>query len=125
MLPELPKQNKQDEAAFGLLFRSWHRKSMVEGVFELKHSKGKAVIRRDVVEAGQVAWGMEIMTKGRLIRVIGSTGEPDYVWAKCPSYVVVRWVGCFTLIRMDVWIGMGKTIKEDEAKQKALVVVSL
>lgn len=128
MLPNLPKQNKQCEASFGLKFRAWHKKNPIHGVFELKYAKDGKVLAFDALAPEQIAYGLEIKRVGRLVRVVGSVGEPDYAFMKGPAYVVVRYASCFTIIDIDVWVNE-KTVSERKsltvlrAREVATIVV--
>ena len=72
MLPELPKQHKDPEAQFGLLFRKWLKandREMRSCSFELKHTRGAASLPFDSVKPEQLAYAAQIAGNGALIRV--------------------------------------------------------
>ena len=130
-LPDLPKQNKSAEADFGLRFRKWiaeHRPTESGVAYELKHCRGESSIPFDAVEPEQLAYGGKIEARGELVRVMGSRGEPDYLWVHGPSWIVCGYVGFWCMIRRDRWIwernmGKRKSLTADRAKEIAELVV--
>ena len=101
-LPPLPKQHKTKEADFGLVFRRWAEGQGFTGseFFELKDTRGALSLPFSAVEVEQIAYMTEIQFKGRLTRIEGHVGEPDYGWLKGPCYVVVRYPSCFCVISL-------------------------
>ena len=131
MLPELPKQNKSTEADFGLTFRKWIRANppkVMGEVYELKHTRGEDYLAFDAVEPEQVAYGGKIEARGELVRVMGSRGEPDYIWVHGPSWIVVKYPTFWCMIRRDKWLwernmGKRKSLTSARAREIADVVV--
>ena len=119
-LPTLPRQIKQKEASFGVLFRAWIIKHpRYSCTLELKQTKTDS-IPFSAVEPAQVAWALQISgPKGALVRVQGLTGEPDYIWCcNMPAYVVIRYPRSFHLISIGTWL-----MERDGSKRKSLTEV--
>lgn len=131
-LPPLPRQKKQDEAEFGVSFRRWWATAgLPSASFELKHTHGEAFCPLSEVSDAQIAHGMMIERGGDLIRVLGGSGEPDYVALKgSPAYIVVRYPSCFVLVRVPAWVaerarGTRSSLTEARAQEIAEVVVNV
>lgn len=127
ILPELTKQLKRREADFGLQFRKWVKPG-VGAAFELKHSHGADSLPYDAVEPEQLAWLTEIKLKGRLVRVMGGTGEPDYVWSQGPAFIVIRYPSMFCLVDVLVFVAEEKdstrrSLTAPRAREIAEIVV--
>lgn len=126
--PPLPKQNNHKEATFGLKFRRYTEKNpTISSAYELKQVSGDSVAFSAVTES-QIAWLLKIKHKGALIRVIGTTGEPDYVWVHGPAHVVVKFKSCFCIIDIDTWLKEKehlKSLKSERAQEIAKLTVNL
>lgn len=99
---------RNKEAIFGQLFRHWMRANASQWPtcsFELKQTKSK-YIPFGAVEAHQLDYGDAITHgNGVLVRVQGTSGEPDYIWLrKEPSYIVIRFPHCFVVITVEAFI---------------------
>jgi len=125
-LPDLPKQNKQAEAEFGLYFRRWvksYAHELRSCSFELKHTHGAGSLPFNEVKGEQIAFASMIAGDGVLIRVIGMGGEPDYVWMRhAPAYVVIRYPSCFCVIAMKLFVverntSDRKSLTEERARE--------
>ena len=132
MLPPLPKQRRQHEAEFGLLFRRWIEKHpRPSGSYELKDAHGEDRLPFARLKAEQVAYANKINHGGALIRVLGINGEPDYVWLyRAPAYVVIRYPRCFTIIDVGDYVWerdntKHRSLSVDRAKVVAIEVVDL
>lgn len=96
-LPELPKQNKQLEADFGIKLRNWlktHHPKFVSCTFETKDSHGKDYLNYSEVTEKQIAHALLISSdEGDLIRVSsGTEGAPDYnYYRNAPAYIVIHY----------------------------------
>lgn len=80
-LPELPKQKKRNEAAFGITFRRWWETIRVPGTFELKDTRGKKSLPFSAVDPEQVSFGLAAESKGGVLArvTVGTTGTSDYI----------------------------------------------
>lgn len=125
-LPSLPKQNKHKEASFGIQFRRWiEEHPMVSSSYELKYATGERMAFSAVTDA-QIAWALKIKHKGALIRVKGTSGQPDYVWVHGPAHIVIRYPSFFCLIDIDIFIlEKGKSLWPSRAREIAVTVVEL
>lgn len=125
-LPDLPKQNKKQEADFGLELRKWiHLLGLENCSFELKHTRGKKSFYLKELKNEQIAYASKIESdEGQLIRVIGSNGEPDYIYLrKRPAYTIIKYPHNFYIIRtIDLLLerSNSKSISEDRAKILAI-----
>lgn len=131
-LPPLPRQNKSAEAEFGILFRKWiGRNPQPTGAYELKHTRGSGVLAWSAVEGPQVAHGRKIMGEGILIRVMGTKGEPDYVWMRGePAWVVIRYPRFWCIIGMEAFVrerdgGGAKSLSDSQARLIASTVIEI
>jgi len=132
MLPELPKQNKKQETAFGLKLREWIEKNLrVTCSMETKDSRGKDYLNFNDVTEGQVNFAIAINSdKGVLIRVTGLDGEPDFVYLRNePAYIVVKYPRCFCLIDIKTFVlekgrSKAKSLTSSRAKEIAEVIHS-
>lgn len=92
-MPPLPQFNKKKEATFGIVFRKWIKsKGFQSSGWELKQTETDS-IAFNVVKDKQVYWMLALSSeKGALIRVIGATGEPDYIWGRnMPCHVFIKY----------------------------------
>lgn len=132
MLPTLPKQNNKKEAGFGLMFRKWIEKNpRFSCSLEMKQTATDS-IPFSCVEEEQLIYGMAIRSeRGVLIRVVGTKGEPDYIWCRnMPSYVVIKFPKFFCLIPVPIFIqeketSTRKSLISSRAKEISTVVVDL
>lgn len=128
MLPDLPQQNQKKEADFGLKLKKWMVKNpMYSCALETKYSKGNTFTMSEV-EPEQLAWGMKIRSnEGVMVRVIGRTGEPDYIWCRnMPSYIVIKYPKMFCLIAVPTFIqerDKQKSLTQSRASDIATIVV--
>lgn len=116
-LPPLPKQNKDEEARFGIQLRKWLKTHpQYSCTLELKQTETDN-LPFSALEPEQIAWGLAIdSSKGALIRVQGLRGEPDYVWCRnMPSYVAIRYPGAFCLIALKAFLA-----ERDASRRKSL-----
>lgn len=123
-LPELPRQNKQKEASFGVDFRyDIEEISPPKTIcFELKHTRGKDSFPFSEVKDKQIAYARKIK-KGCLVRIQGVSGEPDYIWlAGVDTYVSIKYAsGKSYHIEMEQFVkqketSTKKSLSEDQAK---------
>lgn len=129
-LPALPKQNKKKEADFGLYLRRWLKEHpQFSMAMELKQTEGNSIPFKEVKDE-QLAYAFKIRSnEGVLIRVLGTNGEPDYIWLRnMPSYIFVKFPKFFCAISPDVWVSLKersprKSLSSDEAKSSASIVV--
>ena len=135
MLPDLPKTKQDQEAEFGLLFRKWinaHKDYFDESCsFELKHTRGEDYLPYDELGAAQIAYASKITGEGVLVRVIGSDGQPDYIWMRhAPSHIAIRYpkFWCVLLVGDFVWernMGKRKSLTSARAREIAIKVVEV
>lgn len=96
-LPELPRQNKQAEADFGLKLRAWlksHTPKFTSCTFETKDSRGKDYINFSEITPKQIAHALATGSdEGDLIRVSsGTEGAADYNYHRNdPAYIVIHY----------------------------------
>lgn len=116
-LPPLPVQHKTKEADFGLVFRRWAGEMGFGSsyFFELKDTRGSYALPFSAVKVEQVAYMTEIQFKGRLTRIEGHVGEPDYGWLRGECFVVIRYPSCFTVIALMDYI-----LEEKESTRRSL-----
>lgn len=94
------------EADFGVLFRHWLRANpQYTCAYELKQSKDTALPFASL-EPNQIAYLSSIASDvGTLIRVLGVSGEPDYVYLRnAPANVVVKFPDEFHIISIGTWL---------------------
>lgn len=94
------------EALFGLRFRHWIRSDPQSSApYELKQTTTDA-LRFSELKEKQIDWLRAAKTdKGVLIRVQGTSGEPDYAYySNAPAWVVVRFPTCFCIIDIDAFV---------------------
>lgn len=99
---------RNKEAKFGQLFRHWMRANASQWPtcsFELKQT-GSNTIPFGAVEAHQLDYGEAISNgNGVMVRVQGTSGEPDYIWLrKEPSFIVIKYSHCFCIITVEAFI---------------------
>ena len=105
-LPDLPKQHAKKEADFGVRFRAWLRANpRYSCAFELKQTS-QGSIPFSCLEDHQAAYLEAIKSdKGALVRVQGTSGEPDYIYLrKFPACVVIRFPKAFHIIDVDTFL---------------------
>lgn len=117
-LPELPKQNKKQEADFGVEFRHWWDKNSIKGTFELKDSRGKNSIPFSCFEEDQETVArLARSSKGVLVRVsVGTPGTADYIGLiDDPTYIAIRFPSGFYLLSIEDFIK-----ERDSSNRKSL-----
>lgn len=132
MLPSLPKQIKKREADFGLVFRTWITKHpQVSSAWELKQTTADS-ISFSCVEDQQLLWLEAInSSKGALIRVQGTSGQPDYLYLRnAPAHIFIKFPKVWCAITISTWIlekerSKRKSLTVDRAREIAVKVVSL
>lgn len=118
MLPDLPKQNKKQEADFGVRFRRWWERAGMYAPYELKDSRGENSIAFSELSEDQERIGrLAKSDKGVLIRIInGTPGSPDYVGFKnSPYWVVIKYPKCAEIIDLDTLL-----LERSRSKRKSL-----
>lgn len=117
-MPPLPKQNKEEEAKFGLdLKKSLSKHPLPVTTFiELKQTE-KDSIPFSCITSQQIAYANNISSdEGILIRIIGSDGQPDYVWARnSPSYLGIKYPKGSVYISVETFI-----LERDTSRRKSL-----
>ncbi len=129
-LPQLPKQIQKKEAAFGIKLKKWMTENpRYSCALEVKYTSTNSLPFAEVKEE-QLIYGMAISSdKGAWIRVIGSNGEPDYIWLRnTPSYIVIKYPKFFVLIGVETFIlekkrSTRKSLTDQRAKEIAIVTV--
>lgn len=107
MLPNLPKQNKKQEADSSLIFRKWWEKNGMNAPYEMKDSRGKDRILFSEISDDQIRIGlMANSDKGVLIRVErGTVGSPDYIGFKnSPYWIVIKYPKSFEVIGIQTFM---------------------
>lgn len=97
---------RKREADFGVLFRHWLKANPRHScAFELKQTTKKS-IPFSCLEDHQIDYLQAIKgSKGVLIRVQGTNGEPDYIYLRnCPAKVVLKFPKVFHLIDIDAFV---------------------
>lgn len=132
-LPELPRQNKQKEADFGLVFRKWWKDQEVKllGEFELKDTRGKPSLAfSEVSHEQEVIARLAMSKRGVLVRrASGTTGMADYSGlVAVPYYLVVRYPEFWCIIPFEKFIkerdkSKRKSLTAEEAKDISIVVI--
>lgn len=116
-LPDLPKQYKTREAAFGLKLRKWLATNpIITCTIETKQTKTDSIPFSEVAPE-QVAFGMAVKSdKGVLVRVQGMSGESDYIYLRNePAFVVIKYPTSFHFIDMAAFI-----LERDRSKRRSL-----
>lgn len=117
-LPNLPKQNKKQEADFGIAFRRWWEKKGKNAPYELKDSRGKYSILFSEVTDDQITIGLAANSdKGALIRVSsGTLGAPDYVGLRnSPYWIVIKYPKSIEVIGIQTFV-----LEKERSKRKSL-----
>lgn len=120
------------ESKFGVLFRHWIKANpQYTCAYELKQT-AKRSIPFSALEDHQQAYLEAIRgNKGVLVRVMGTAGEPDYIYLRnCPARVVVKMLWGFHLIDIDTWVlekskSLRKSLTEARAREIATISVKL
>lgn len=84
----------KSESASAILFRHWLRANpQFTGAYEIKDTRGKSLLPFSDVPEHQINYGLAIKSsKGVLIRVQGTNGEPDYIYLRsAPSWIVIKY----------------------------------
>lgn len=118
MMPPLTKLNKDEEAKFGIdLRKSLSKHSLPVTTFiELKQTETTS-IPFNCITAQQIAYAKKISgDEGVLIRIIGSDGQPDYVWARnSPAYLGIKYPKGSVYISVETFV-----LERDSSKRKSL-----
>jgi len=118
-LPDLPKQNRNKEAKFGLRFREYIKyNKCLAGSYELKDSRGKSSISFSEVTQEQIDSALMCNSdKGQLIRIIqGTAGAPDYAFFRnSPAYIVIKYPHNFSIISIGTFL-----LEKSRSKRKSL-----
>lgn len=129
-LPDLPKQNKQHESDFSVIFEKWFDPKKFESCsIELKDTRGAKVFNLKEWKQKQRTHALKNKSNtGNLIRTaIGSVGMADMHFLRnAYAYVVIRYPKAFYIIDADdlnAW--KLKSLKESEAEVLALYKVQL
>lgn len=120
------------ESKAAILFRHWLRANpSMSCAYEIKLTKGNSIPFR-ALEEHQADYLKAIKgKKGVLVRVIGTNGEPDYIYLRnFPARVVVKYPTSFELIDIDTWEiekhkSTRKSLTSARAKQISVVSVPL
>lgn len=120
------------ESDFGVLLRHWFKKNpRYSCSIECKQTTTDS-IPFNAVEQGQIDWALAISSpKGALVRVIGQSGEPDYIWCcNMPAYIAMRYPKFFCLIGIETFLlekgrSKRKSLTSERAKEVSVVVVPL
>lgn len=116
-LPELPKQIKKREAAFGLQFRRWVKREQIKSSpIELKQTITDS-ISFTCIKRKQIAYLKKAKSsEGILIRNNGGDGQPDYTfYANSPAWIVIRYPSMFFIIDIDAFL-----IEKQNSDRKSL-----
>jgi len=117
-MPPLPRQNKEEEASFGLdLKKSLSKYPLPITTFiELKQTE-KSYIPFDCITSQQIAYARKISSdEGVLVRIIGTDGQPDYVWARnSPAYMGIKYPKGSVYISVETFVS-----ERDSSKRKSL-----
>lgn len=117
-LPNLPQQNKKQEANSSLRFRKWWYKYGMNAPYEMKDSRGKDSILFSEVSDEQIQIALSANSpEGVLIRVErGTIGSPDYVGFKnSPYWIVIKYPKCFEVIGIQTFI-----LEKKRSRRKSL-----
>lgn len=123
---------KKREADFGITFRHWVRANPhFSAAYELKQTS-KSCIPFSCLEDHQAAYLEAIhSSKGVLIRVQGTNGEPDYIYLRNePAYVVIKFPTAFHIISITTWLmekarSSRKSLTAGRAKEISVTSVNL
>lgn len=128
MLPELPKQNKQEETKASLRFRKWIMNNpRYTSSIEMKDSRSKTSIRLSEITDEQVNYALAIQEgeKGVLIRTTGVKGLPDYIYLrKEPAYFCIKYPKGLCLINVNQIVHekkIAKSLSYSRAKDIAII----
>lgn len=118
MLPKLPKQNKKEEADFGLAFRAWWEIHKLPGEFELKDTRGKpSFLFSELSHEQEVIANLATSKRGVLVRrASGTIGGADYSGlVESPYWVAIRFPKFWCIISYKTLI-----LERDRSKRKSL-----
>ena len=120
-LPDLPKQNKNREALFSILFRHWIKAHPQKSCsFEIKQTSSDSIPFSKITQA-QIDYGKAIKSKkGVLLRTQAVTeGMPDYIYLRnIPAYIVIKYPRFFCIIDIDVFDAENKRSKRRSLTSK-------
>jgi hypothetical protein len=104
-LPDLPRTHKKPEADFGVKLRHIiNTLHLEQSSLELKHTRGSNSFPFAELGADQIAWGLKCKD-GAMIRVQGTSGEPDYVWMKgATPYIIIRYPKGEVVIKLETFL---------------------
>lgn len=120
---------KKHEATSALLLRSWLRANT--HVFpscgiECKDTRGKDIFNIKEYKEEQRNHALASASDhGNLMRTVGTTGIPDYVYLKkSPTYLMVKYPTCIAIFLVDdTFLAITQNIHVDEAKKIAKHVI--
>lgn len=121
---------KKREADFGLRFRAWLRANpRFSCAFELKQTSQGSILF-SCLEEHQADYLQAIKgDKGVLVRVQGTSGEPDYIYLRnFPACVVIRFPKAFHIIDVDTFLlEKGRSVRKSltHARAGELSIVSV
>lgn len=129
-LPNLPKQNKQHESDFSVVFEKWFDPKKFESCsIELKDTRGAKIFNLKEWKQKQRIHALKNKSDtGNLIRTaIGSVGMADMHFLRnAYAYVVIRFPKAFYVIDADDLANYPhKSLKETDAWLIAIYKVSL
>lgn len=134
-LPDLPRVLNQHEAKFGTKLAEWmyaNPGKFTTSSMETKDTKGKRYLSFSALEPQQVNYAKRINSpKGAFIRVMGTDGQPDYIWmVNAPAWIVIKYPDFFCMISIDNWEfekshTKAKSLTSIRAIQIATLVVEL
>lgn len=133
-LPDLPKQNKTQEADFGTdIFKPWWEKKRMPGTFELKDTRGESSLSFSEFEIDQrVIANLARSPKGVLIRVsVGTPGTADYIALMNEvTWIVIKYPEAFYIISTEAFVfeqvrNKRKSLTATRAKEISTISVPL
>lgn len=132
-LPDLPRVLNQKEAKFSERFLKWIAiHPQMTGSYEMKDSRGKSYLSFAAVEPQQVNYAKRINSdRGAMIRVIGSDGQPDYVYMRnAPAWIAINYPKFFCIVSINAWEleksrSKIRSLNEERARQIATTIVEL
>lgn len=111
---------KNYEAQFGILLRHWLKANPTfSQAYELKQTSSSSILF-SCLEEHQALYLQAIKSnKGTLIRVQGTSGEPDYIYLRnSPSSVVIKFPHEFSIIDIDTFL-----LEKKRSKRKSLTML--
>lgn len=132
-LPDLPKQNKHQEADFGVQLKHHIEKTNPPtSSLEIKDTRGKNTFYYKELKPEQIAFALAISSdKGAWIRTLGLNGEPDYVWLRNePAYIIIKYPKFYCFITVGNFLhekesNKRKSLTSERAKAISIKTISL